>query len=49
MILRKRCSVSVSLRRTPDLARVHTDERIAVADLGPAVGFYTWLIRNSAQ
>lgn len=33
-----------------DLARVHgTDERVAVADLGPAVGFYTWLIRNSAQ
>ena len=33
-----------------DLARLHgTDERVAVADLGPAVGFYTWLIRNSAQ
>lgn len=33
-----------------DLARAHgTDERIAIADLGPAVGFYTWLIRNSAQ
>ena len=33
-----------------DLARVHgTDERVAIADLGPAVGFYTWLIRNSAQ
>jgi carboxypeptidase PM20D1 len=36
---------------TPDdLARVHgTDERVAIADLGPAVGFYTWLIRNAAQ
>jgi carboxypeptidase PM20D1 len=33
-----------------DLARVHgADERVAIADLGPAVGFYTWLIRNSAQ
>jgi carboxypeptidase PM20D1 len=33
-----------------DLARVHgTDERIAIADLGPAVGFYTWLIRNAGQ
>jgi carboxypeptidase PM20D1 len=33
-----------------DLARVHgADERIAISDLGPAVGFYTWLIRNSAQ
>ena len=33
-----------------DLARLHgTDERVAIADLGPAVGFYTWLIRNSAQ
>jgi carboxypeptidase PM20D1 len=31
-----------------DLARVRgTDERIAISDLGPAVGFYTWLIRNS--
>jgi carboxypeptidase PM20D1 len=31
-----------------DLARIHgADERIAVSDLGPAVGFYTWLIRNS--
>jgi len=36
---------------TPEeLARVHgADERVAIADLGPAVGFYTWLIRNSAQ
>ena len=36
---------------TPDdLARTHgADERVAIADLGPAVGFYTWLIRNSAQ
>ena len=33
-----------------DLARIHgTDERVAIADLGPAVGFYTWLIRNSAE
>jgi carboxypeptidase PM20D1 len=34
---------------TPDdLARVRgTDERVAISDLGPAVGFYTWLIRNS--
>lgn len=31
-----------------DVARVHgTNERVAIADLGPAVGFYTWLIRNS--
>ena len=44
------------LRFTPftaapdDLARTHgVDERVAVADLGPAVGFYTWLIRNAAQ
>ena len=33
-----------------DLARIRgTDERVAIADLGPAVGFYTWLIRNSAE
>jgi carboxypeptidase PM20D1 len=39
------------LTATPeDLARVHgADERVAIADLGPAVGFYTWLIRNAAQ
>jgi carboxypeptidase PM20D1 len=44
------------LRFTPfraapdDLERVRgADERVAVDDLGPAVGFYTWLIRNSAQ
>jgi carboxypeptidase PM20D1 len=44
------------LRFTPltaapgDLERTRgTDERVAVDDLGPAVGFYTWLIRNSAQ
>jgi carboxypeptidase PM20D1 len=33
-----------------DLERARgADERVAIADLGPAVGFYTWLIRNSAQ
>jgi carboxypeptidase PM20D1 len=44
------------LRFTPftaapeDLARIHgVDERVAISDLGQAVGFYTWLIRNSAQ
>jgi carboxypeptidase PM20D1 len=44
------------LRFTPftaspeDLARIGgTDERVAIDDLGRAVGFYTWLIRNSAQ
>jgi carboxypeptidase PM20D1 len=31
-----------------DFARVRgTDERVAISDLGPAAGFYTWLIRNS--
>ena len=44
------------LRFTPltaapdDLERIRgADERVAIADLGSAVGFYTWLIRNSAQ
>ncbi len=44
------------LRFTPftaapeDLARIHgVDERVAISDLGQAVGFYTWLIRNAAQ
>ena len=44
------------LRFTPltlapdDLARIRgVDERVAISDLGQAVGFYTWLIRNAAQ
>jgi carboxypeptidase PM20D1 len=44
------------LRFTPfmaapeDLARINgVDERVAISDLGQAVGFYTWLIRNAAQ
>jgi carboxypeptidase PM20D1 len=33
-----------------DLARPHgANERVAIADLGRAVGFYTWLIRNAGQ
>lgn len=44
------------LRFTPftaapeDIARIGgVDERVAISDLGQAVGFYTWLIRNAAQ